>query len=84
MTAEQLGGDIYPGEERTFKFTGRLLGKENETKTLKVVISFQPKDLKSRNEVSTTFTTIFKRDSPLISLWICLPRPEEARPSLSR
>jgi len=58
MTAEQLGGDIYPGEERTFKFTGRLLGKENETKTLKVVISFQPKDLKSRNEVSTTFTTI--------------------------
>ncbi len=58
MTSDQLGGDIYPGEERTFKFIGRLLGKENETKTIKAVISFQPKDLKSRNEVSTTFTTI--------------------------
>ncbi|MDD5696410.1 MAG: hypothetical protein PHO90_00355 [Candidatus Pacebacteria bacterium] len=58
MTAEQLGGDIYPGEERTFKFQGRLLGKENETKTIKAIMSFQPKDLKSRNEVSTTFTTI--------------------------
>ena len=60
MTAEQLGGDIYPGEERTFKFKVRLLGKENETKTVKATISFQPKDLKSRSEVSTTFTTILK------------------------
>ncbi len=60
MTAEQLGGDIYPGEERTFKFKARLLGKENEIKTAKATISFQPKDLKSRSEISTTFTTILK------------------------
>jgi hypothetical protein len=58
MTSEQLGGDIYPGEERTFKFNARLLGKEKDTKLAKVSVSFQPKDLKTRSEVSTTSTTI--------------------------
>lgn len=58
MTSDQLGGDIYPGEERTFKFNARLLGKEKDTKVAKVSVSFQPKDLKTRSEVSTTFTTI--------------------------
>jgi len=58
MTSDQLGGDIYPGEERTFKFDARLLGKENDTKLAKASVSFQPKDLKTRSEVSTTFTTI--------------------------
>jgi hypothetical protein len=53
-----LGGDIYPGEERSFKFNARLLGKEKDTKVAKVSVSFQPKDLKTRSEVSTTFTTI--------------------------
>lgn len=58
MTSDQLGGDIYPGEERTFKFSARLLGKEKDTKVAKVSVSFQPKDLKTRSEVSTTSTTI--------------------------
>lgn len=58
MTSDQLGGDIYPGEERTFKFNARLLGKEKDTKVAKVSVSFQPKDLKTRSEVSTTSTTI--------------------------
>ena len=58
MTSDQLGGDIYPGEERTFKFNARLLGKEKDTNVAKVSVSFQPKDLKTRSEVSTTFTTI--------------------------
>jgi flagellar basal body-associated protein FliL len=58
MNSEALGGDIYPGEERSFKFTARLLGKEKDTKVAKVSVSFQPKDLKTRSEVSTTFTTI--------------------------
>lgn len=58
MTSDQLGGDIYPGEERTFKFNARLLGKENDDKVAKASVSFQPKDLKTRSEVSTTFTTI--------------------------
>lgn len=58
MSAKDLGGDIYPGEERSFKFNARLLGKEKDTKIAKVSVSFQPKDLKTRSEVSTTFTTI--------------------------
>jgi len=58
MNAADLGGDIYPGEERSFKFNARLLGKEKDTKVAKVSVSFQPKDLKTRSEVSTTFTTI--------------------------
>lgn len=58
MNASALGGDIYPGEERSFKFNARLLGKEKDTKVAKVSVSFQPKDLKTRSEVSTTFTTI--------------------------
>jgi len=58
MSSEELGGDIYPGEERSFKFTARLLGKEKDTKVAKASVSFQPKDLKTRSEVSTTFTTI--------------------------
>ena len=58
MNSDALGGDIYPGEERSFKFNARLLGKEKDTKVAKVSVSFQPKDLKTRSEVSTTFTTI--------------------------
>ncbi|MDD4531445.1 MAG: hypothetical protein PHH21_01930 [Candidatus Pacebacteria bacterium] len=58
MTSDQLGGDIYPGEERTFKFNVRLLGKEKDTRVAKVSVSFQPKDLKTRSEVSTTSTTV--------------------------
>jgi len=58
MSSDSLGGDIYPGEERTFKFNVRLLGKENDTKIARASVSFQPKDLKTRSEVSTTFTTV--------------------------
>lgn len=60
-TSEELQGDIYPGQERTVKFTARFLGKENDVKTLKAIMSFQPKDLKTRNETTTTFTTILSQ-----------------------
>jgi len=53
-----LKGDIYPGEERSVQFTTRLLGQANETKKAEARISFQPSGLKTKNEVSTTFTTI--------------------------
>lgn len=58
VSSSELGGDIYPGEERIFKFKAMLLGKEKDIKIAKASISFQPKDLKTRSEVSTTFTTI--------------------------
>ncbi len=57
--SEELG-DIYPGEEKTFKFSARLFGKENETKTAKAQISFKPKNLTASYQSETTFTTVIK------------------------
>ena len=50
MLSNELGGDIYPGEERTFRFKAILLGRERDVKIAKASISFQPKDLKTRSE----------------------------------
>ncbi len=58
----EIGGkdieDIYPGEERTVSFRGRIVGGEGEAKTARASISFRPKNLKPRYESSTTFTSI--------------------------
>ncbi len=67
-TSEELQGDIYPGQERTVSFKTIFLGKENDVKTVKAIISFQPKDLKTRNETMTTFTTILGQVSINFSL----------------
>lgn len=56
---EELGA-IYPGEEKTFKFKGRLFGKEGDLKTVKAWLSYRPKNLQARYESSTTFTTEIK------------------------
>jgi len=53
-------GAIYPGEEKTFTFKGRLFGKEGEAKKAKAYLSYQPKNLKTRYESQTTFTTLIK------------------------
>ena len=52
--------DIYPGEEKTYPFKARLIGKEGETKTAKVSLSYSPKNLKARFESKTTLTTVIK------------------------
>lgn len=52
--------DIYPGQEQTFNFKVRLLGKEGETRAAKASLSYQPKNLKARYESATTFTTQMK------------------------
>lgn len=49
--------DIYPGEENIAKFKARLLGKENDLKTVKAAIAYTPHNLSARYESSTTFTT---------------------------
>ncbi|MDD4358835.1 MAG: hypothetical protein PHY30_03405, partial [Candidatus Pacebacteria bacterium] len=59
--AEKLGGNIYPGQERTFKFNARLLGEEGSIKIAKATLSFKPKDLNTRNEVYTEFLTTIKK-----------------------
>lgn len=62
MRREKIGpdelGDIYPGEEKTFKFKARLFGKENETQTAKVYINYRPKNLNTRYESTSALTTI--------------------------
>jgi len=59
--AEELGGAIYPGEERTFVFTARLLGHEGETKEAKATLTYQPKNLKARYTSQTSFVTVINR-----------------------
>ena len=56
MGPEELG-DIYPGEEKSFKFKGWLLGKEGEVKTAKAWLNYHPKNIKARYESATTLST---------------------------
>ena len=56
---EELG-DIYPGEEKTLQFKGRLFGKEGDIKIAKAWLSYRPKNLQARYESVTTFTTEIK------------------------
>jgi len=63
-TSEELDGAIYPGEEKTFTFKARLLGKEGEAKKAKATLNYKPKNLKTSYESSTTFTSVIQ-DIPL-------------------
>jgi len=45
---------IYPGQEQTFSFKTRLLGKEGEIKKAQVWLNYQPKNLKARYESETS------------------------------
>ncbi|MDP2946142.1 MAG: hypothetical protein Q8N61_01655 [bacterium] len=78
---EQGLDDIYPGEEKTITFSGRVLGQENELKKAKAWLEFQPKNLKARYEVSTTQTTVIKF-SPL-TFELDLPSRIEAEKDFS-
>lgn len=49
--------DIYPGEEKTITFKGRLIGREGETLTARAALGYSPKGLKARYESETTLTT---------------------------
>ncbi len=61
LGAEELGEAIYPGEERSFKFKARLLGKEGDAKIAKAWLSYVPKNLQAKYESATSFTTIIER-----------------------
>ena len=64
MNKDELEGDIYPGEEKSFKFKARLFGSEREAKEARVRLNYQPKNLKARYESETTLTTVLK-ENPL-------------------
>lgn len=46
--------DIYPGQEVSLRFRGRLFGKKGETKIAKAFLNYRPKNLKSFYESETT------------------------------
>lgn len=60
LRQEEVLDDIYPGEEKTFSFKARLIGKEGEAKIAKVWLNYQPQNLNTRYESSTTLTTVIK------------------------
>jgi len=60
ISADQLGGAIYPGEERSLSFKLRLIGKEGDAKVAKAVLAYQPKNLSARYESTTSATTIMQ------------------------
>ena len=49
--------DIFPGQERTIEFKGRLFGKERELKEARVLLSYVPKNLSATYQSDTTKTT---------------------------
>ncbi len=57
LRQEILLEDIYPGQEQTFTFKARLLGKEGEIKAAKAWLNYQPKSLKARYESETSRST---------------------------
>ncbi len=52
--------DIYPGQEETIRFKVKLLGKQNETREVKALLKYSPKNLQAHYESETTFTTVIK------------------------
>ncbi|MBI1971374.1 MAG: hypothetical protein HYS52_00805 [Candidatus Wildermuthbacteria bacterium] len=50
--------DIYPGQEETLQFKGRLFGKEGELKEAKATLAYNPKNLHARFEGQTKGTTL--------------------------
>lgn len=52
--------DIYPGQEQTFSFKTRLLGREGEIKKVRAWLNYRPKNLKARYESETSYTTQIK------------------------
>jgi len=49
--------DIYPGEERTYSFIARLFAPREKTLKAEASLSYNPKNLQSRYESKTSFTS---------------------------
>ena len=67
--------DIYPGDQESVTFKGRLLGKDGDLKTAKASLSYVPKNITATYESDTTFIT--KIDASPITLNFDLPTQTE-------
>lgn len=54
LRQELILDDIYPGQEETLHFKGRLIGSEGEIRQAKAWLSYRPKNLKARFESETS------------------------------
>ncbi len=68
--------DIRPGQKELMKFKGRLLGKDQDSKTAKVSISYTPEKITAQYESISSNTT--KLDASNLSLDI--DAPENVQP----
>jgi len=67
--------DIYPGDQESVTFKGRLLGKDGDLKTAKASLSYVPKNITAPYESDTIFIT--KIDASPITLDFDLPTKVE-------
>lgn len=74
-------GDIYPGQQDSVKFKGRLLGKDDDLKTAKAILIYTPKNITAKYESKTSFIT--KIDAGNINLSFDLPTKVEQGKSLT-
>lgn len=54
MRKETALESIYPGQEQTFSFKARLIGKEGDIKKAQAWLNYRPKNLKARYESETS------------------------------
>ena len=81
LRQELVLDDIYPGEEKTFHFKTRLLGKEGEIKKAQAWLSYRPKNLKARYESKTSHAVQIK--SVPLTLEFDLPSKIESGKEIS-
>ena len=61
-------GDIYPGQEQTVEFKGRLFGRQGERKEAKALLWYRPRNISAKYEAQTSSVTLLS-SSPVRLEW---------------
>ncbi|MDO8654999.1 MAG: hypothetical protein Q7R48_01060 [bacterium] len=61
-------GDIYPGQEQTVEFKGRLFGRQGERKEAKAQLQYRPKNISAKYDAQTSSVTVLS-SSPIRLEW---------------
>jgi hypothetical protein len=76
IESDQMGGAIYPGEEKVFKFRARLFGQAGDAREAKAFVSYRPKNLTAKYVSKTSCITVI--NNVPISFEFDLPSEVEA------
>jgi hypothetical protein len=60
IVSEDELGTIYPGEEKTFSFKGKVFGREGETRSANAWLSYRPNNLNASYESQSSLTSVVK------------------------